>query len=867
MCRYANAAATSLPGKEVLPSNVKPLHYHLRLEPLFSNFTFKGEETIEFDVNEDTDYITLNLLEIKVNSAALNEVPVKDISFDEDKQTVTFQLADALKKGSKASLALDFVGELNDKMAGFYRSSYVEDGQTKYLATTQMEPTDCRRAFPCYDEPAAKAKFLISLVADRELVCLLNMDEAQTTELDGGKKEVKFNPTPLMLTYLVAFIVGDLKYVENHDYRVPIKVWATSGLEHLGQYLADIAAKTLKFYDEKFDIPYPLPKLDMVAIHDFSAGAMENYGLITYRTVDLLLDPKNANVNTMQRVTEVVMHELAHQWFGNLVTMTFWDYLYLNEGFATYMLWYACNELYPDWKVWELYVLDLLQHALGLDALRASHPIEVPVQRADEINQIFDAISYLKGSLVLKMLAKWLGEDVFVQGVSNYLKKHKWGNATLDDLWQALADALGKDVLRIMLIWTKKVGFPVVRVAETAPGQVTVTQNRFLATGDVKPEEDETLYPVFLGLKTELGVDELVVLNERLATLEVLLDFFKLNADQTGVYRTAYEPARWLKLGEAGTAGKLTVEDRVGLVADAGLLALLGVIPTTSLLELVKLWLKEENYVVWGEILNRIGAIKAAFVFEDQAVKDALLAFTVDLVKAKLEQTGWEFAETDSFADQQLKLLLFSLAAGSDYAPAVEHAQQLFAAFVGGDKQAIHPNLRPAVFNIVAKQGGAQEYEQLFHIYTHPNNTEEKIAALRALGRFTDDAILDKVCGLLLQTDVVKQQDIYIPMQGLRAHRKGIEKLWSWLQENWAKVYELLPPGLLMLGSVVTIATLGFTKEEQKKEVEAYFAKIDTKGFDQGLAQSLDVITSKANWSSRDYDVIAKWLGENGYKK
>lgn len=865
MCRHTHAAsATTLTaGKEVLPTNVKPLHYKLRFEPIFSDFTFKGEETIDFDVKEDTDYITLNSLEIKIDEAKINGSPVKLVDFDEDKQRVTFKLPESLKEGLKAQLDLKFIGELNDKMAGFYRSLYVEDGETKYLATTQMEPTDCRRAFPCYDEPAAKAKFSISLVADEKLVCLSNMDEKSTTKAEGGKKVVEFNTTPLMLTYLVAFIVGDLKYVENNDYRVPIKVWATPGSEQLGQYSADIAAKTLKFYDAKFEIDYPLPKLDMVAIHDFSAGAMENYGLITYRTVDLLLDPENTNINTKQRVTEVVMHELAHQWFGNLVTMTFWDYLYLNEGFATYMLWYACNELFPDWKVWELYVLDSLQHALALDALRSSHPIEVPVKRADEINQIFDAISYSKGSLVLKMLAKWLGEDVFVKGVLNYLKAHKWGNATSDDLWKALADALGKDVLAVMNVWTKKVGFPVVHVEEDGTGKVTVTQNRFLATGDVKPEEDQTLYPVFLGLKTLKGVDESLVLNDRQKTIEVNDDFFKLNADQSGVYRTAYSTSRWTKLGEAGNAGKLTVEDRVGLVADAGSLALSGVIDTTALLELVQLWDKESNYVVWEEILTRIGTIKAAFIFEDKEVKDNLKKFTVQLVKDKLNEVGWNFSNLDSFAEQQLKLLLFGLAVGLDYQPAVDHAHEIFKKFINGDAKAIHPNLKGSVFQTVAKTGGKQEFDQLFKIYTNPSSSEEKIAALRAFGRFEDDEVLAKVCSLLLDTEVIKAQDIYIPMQGMRAHSKGIETLWQWITSNWDKVYKLLPPGLSMLGSVVTLSTLGFTNNSQKKEVEEFFAKKDTKGYDQGLAQSLDMITAKASWVSRDLDLVSEWLKEN----
>lgn len=871
MCRNNSESTSSqvVPqDREVLPTNVKPLHYDLTLEPNFETFKFDGQVVIDLHVNEKSDYVTLNCLEIDIQEAKINDVETKSIEFNEDQQSVTFKFADELTAGADAHLSIKFTGELNDKMAGFYRSSYQEDGKTKYLATTQMEPTDCRRAFPCFDEPALKAKFDIKLIAHKDLVCLSNMDEKETSLLGNDKKKVAFNTTPLMSTYLVAFIVGDLKYVETSDYRVPIKVYATPGSEHLGAYSAGIAAKTLKFFEEKFDIPYPLPKCDMVAIHDFSAGAMENFGLITYRTADLLLDPSNTNINTKQRVTEVVMHELAHQWFGNLVTMDFWDGLWLNEGFATWMSWYACDALYPDWKVWESYVSDSLQHALSLDALRASHPIEVPVKRADEINQIFDAISYSKGSSLLKMISRWLGEDIFIKGVSNYLKKHKWGNTKTSDLWEALSEVSGKDVIKVMNIWTKNIGYPIVSVKESG-NEILVTQNRFLATGDVKPEEDKILYPVFLGLKTSNGLDESLVLDKRTKTLQLPTsdDFFKLNGDQAGIYRTAYESSRWTKLGKSGVDGKLSVEDRVGLVADAGSLASSGFVSTTDFLNLVKSWSNESNYVVWDEILTRIGTIKAAFIFEPEEIKDALNTFTIDLIGDKLKSVGWDFSDNDSFADQQLKSSLFASAANAGQEETVKYAKDSFKKFVDGDKKAIHPNLRTSVFNTVAKNGNLETFDQLFNIYKNPQSIEEKISALRSLGRFTDEAILDKVTGLLLKTDIVKAQDIYIPMQGLRSHRLGIEKLWDWLTKNWDEVYKLLPPGLSMLGSVVTLASCGFTKKEQKDNVETFFKSKNTKGFDQGLAQSIDMITAKGAWASRDSDAITEWLSSNGYSK
>ncbi len=416
-------------------------------------------------VKEDTTSIALNTLELDIHTTEIMSgdsliTSSPTVAYDKDTQTTTVSFDKVLKAGTKAQLLISFTGQLNDKLAGFYRSSYVDhrDGSKKYLATTQMEPTDARRAFPCFDEPSLKATFDITLIAEKHLTCLSNMDVSVETEVTSTtskkqKKAVKFNTTPLMSTYLLAFIVGELNCIETSNFRVPVRVFATpdKDIQH-GKFSVELAAKTLAFYEKTFDSQFPLPKMDMVAIPDFSAGAMENWGLITYRVVDLLFDEKASGVTTKQRVADVVQHELAHQWFGNLVTMDFWDGLWLNEGFATWMSWYSCNEFFPEWKIWERFVSDDLQSALSLDSLRSSHPIEVPVKRADEINQIFDAISYSKGSCVLRMMSRYLGEDVFMEGVRRYIKKHAYGNTQTGDLWAALADASGKDVERILVV-------------------------------------------------------------------------------------------------------------------------------------------------------------------------------------------------------------------------------------------------------------------------------------------------------------------------------------------------------------------------------------------------------------------------------
>ncbi|SCV03324.1 LAME_0H09516g1_1 [Lachancea meyersii CBS 8951] len=859
--------ASQTSDREVLPTNVRPVHYDLSVEPDFDTFKFDGNVKIDLQVNDcSKDTIQLNTLEIDINSAQIGTQKAVKWDIDTEAQVATLEFPKGFLKDKKTvTLELSFTGTLNDNMAGFYRAKFTDKktGATKYMATTQMEPTDARRAFPCFDEPNLKATFAITLISSQHLTHLSNMD-VKSELLKGNKKYTTFNTTPKMSTYLVAFIVAELNYVESKHFRIPVRVYAAPGEEHDGQFAADLTAKTLAFFERTFGIQYPLPKMDNVAVHEFSAGAMENWGLITYRVVDLLLDRENSTLQRVQRVAEVVQHELAHQWFGNLVTMDWWEGLWLNEGFATWMSWYSCNEFEPEWKVWEQYVSDTLQSALALDSLRSSHPIEVPVKRADEINQIFDAISYSKGSSLLRMISVWLGEDVFIKGVSDYLTKFKYGNAKTEDLWDALSKASGKDVRKVMDIWTKKVGFPVVSVEESG-NKVTFTQNRYLTTKDVKPEEDKTLFPVFLALKTDQGVDHSLVLNDRSATFTLKeADFFKVNADQAGIFITSYTDERWAKLSKQ--ADQLSVEDRTGLVADAKALSTSGYTSTTNFLELISNWRSENSFVVWEQMIKSLYSLRATWLFESQEVNDALNEFTRKLVSDKIDELGWSIHKSDSYSVQRMKVEMFSTASAAKIPSVVSASLEMFDKYVAGDKNAIPAQLKPSVFSTAAKKGGEEYYEKMFGIYQNPVNTDEKLAALRSLGRFEDAKLTQRTLDYLLDGTVLLQ-DIYIPMQGMRMHAAGVKALWVWVTQNWDELTKRLPPGLSMLGSVVALGCSGFTSFEAIEEVQRFFSKRSTKGFDQGLAQALDTITSKAQWVQRDRDHVAKYLKEHGYDK
>ncbi|KAM3538834.1 Aminopeptidase 2, mitochondrial [Beauveria bassiana] len=856
--------------RELLPANVVPTHYDLTLEPDFTNFKYDGSVIIDLDVVEDSTSISLHTLDITIHSSKVtsNGELVTDnatVSSDEKKQVTKFDFKGTLAKGSKAQLEIKFTGILNDKMAGFYRSTYKnKDGSEGILAVSQMEPTDARRAFPCFDEPSLKAKFTVNIIADKHLTCLSNMDVKNETEV-GAKKAVHFNTSPLMSTYLLAFVVGELNYIETTAHRVPVRVYAppSEDIEN-GRFSLELAAKTLPFYEKTFGIDFPLPKMDQVAIPDFSAGAMENWGLVTYRVVDLMLDEKESSIDTKIRVAEVVQHELAHQWFGNLVTMDWWDGLWLNEGFATWVSWYSSNSFFPEWKVWEEYVVDNLQSALGLDSLRSSHPIEVPVKCADEIAQIFDSISYSKGSAVLRMISTYLGEEQFLEGVRQYLKKHAYGNTETGDLWASLAAASGKPVSEVMGVWTKEMGYPVVTVNENG-STAEVTQNRFLRTGDVKPEEDKVLYPVFLGLRTKEGVENAATLNVRKTQFDIPADdFFKLNANHTSLYRTAYSPERLGKLGEAAKAGLLTVEDRAGMIADAASLAVAGYQKTSGILNLLKGFDSENEYVVWSEILRRLSGVEAAWLFEDKSIRDGLRKFRRELVSPKAHALGWEFKETDTHSEGQFKTLMFASAGGSGDEKIIQAAKDMFAKYVTGDKSAIHPNLRSSVFTLALKHGGAKEFDQLIEIYRTSSVTSERNTILRCMGRAEDPELIQRSLSMVFGPDI-RNQDCTSALGGYRAYPHGIEAIFEYLTKNWDLIIKNVGDNASLLGGVVAITTGGATKPEQLAKIEAFFADKNTSAFDQTLNQVKDSIRARIAWLERDRDDVAAWVKENGY--
>jgi len=441
---------------------------------------------IKLDVKEATDRISLHAKEINVRKVTIDsgsKLKSKSLLLKDDLLTLVFE--DVIPAGER-TLKIEFQGDHNDQMAGFYRSRYKNaKGEQKIMVSTQFEALDARRCFPCWDEPACKATFKCTLVCKTGLHALSNMPvERRSVEKKGELTRFEYMTTPIMSTYLLAFCVGEFDYVAGTTKNgVSIRVFAPPGRSEQGRFALDVAIRTLDIYDDFFGLPYPLPKLDMIAIMEFAAGAMENWGLVTYREVDVLIDEKNATEWQKQRVCTVVTHELAHQWFGNLVTMDWWNDLWLNEGFACWTQTWAANKVKPSYQMWDQFVSGDMARAQGLDSLRSSHPIQVPIRRAEEVEAVFDAISYSKGACVVRMCYELMGEEKFRDGLRIYMKRHQYGNSKTTDLWKAWQEASGIDIPGLMASWTEKMGYPLLTVSNVQSGSFDVNQSWFLADG------------------------------------------------------------------------------------------------------------------------------------------------------------------------------------------------------------------------------------------------------------------------------------------------------------------------------------------------------------------------------------------------
>ena len=860
----------------VLPSSVKPSKYRLRLHPDLDSFTFSGDQTVDIEILESTSSIVLNAMDLEIGGASVNvngsTVAAGSISLNSEDETATLEFGQELPPGP-AQLDMSFTGVLNDKLLGFYRSEYVsEDGQTRYLATTQFEPTDARRAFPCWDEPAQKASFDVTLVFSEGFQAVGNtpaVEEKTSDDADGpapGLKSVRFDETPIMSTYLLAFIVGDLVSVEaDAADGTRVGIWTTPGKENQAQFALDTSVALLGYFNDYFGIPYPLPKLDHLAIPDFAAGAMENWGAITYRETALLVDPENSSAGTRQRVAEVVAHEMAHMWFGDLVTMEWWDDLWLNESFASWMGTKAVDWLFPDWEMWTQFVNMDTNRALSLDGLKNSHPIEQEVKNPAEVSQLFDAISYSKGASVIRMLEQFLGPETFRQGLNRYLSNNMYANARTQDLWSALEEESGQPVTSIMDSWVKQMGYPVLQVdAERTEEhlQLSMSQERFVydrllgdAVADPGASPEVWQVPVTVNSGGEATASAVMEGRDTQLELPAVGDWFKVNSGQTGFYRVNYNEEDWQRLVPAVSSLELSATDRLGVQNDAYALSKAGQLPISRFLELARAYGNETDASVWSDLASNLRDIEQ--LVSAEPVHPSYQRFARELFGPAARRAGWEPRPGDGHLDALLRTTVLGQAGSYEDQEVLQEASAQFQSYLA-DRDSVHPDLRGVVCSLAGQAGDRAVYDQLWELEGQTGLQEEKIRLLLALTRFQDVGLLNETLERSL-SNRVRSQDTITVVGGVAATIRGREPAWEFVKANWAEFDRRYGSGGFGLMRLVSICS-SFTTEEKMADVERFFADHPAPAAERTIRQALERMRLNINWLERNREDLSAWF-------
>lgn len=856
-----------------LPTDVKPENYTLLLQPDLDKFTFKGQETIDVKVLSSTTSITLNSEEIEIQSACYKATDAGDqnlkaeVKFEPENASVVLSFPSALQPGS-GQLCIDFTGELNDKMKGFYRSKYSSpSGEEKYGAVTQFEATDARRAFPCWDEPAVKATFDVTLVVPKNRVALSNMPVKSENDLpeDSTWKVVTYERTPIMSTYLLAFVVGEYDYVEDKDSDgVLVRVYTPVGKKEQGQFALEVAVKTLPFYNKYFQIAYPLPKIDLIAIADFAAGAMENWGLVTYRETALLIDPKNSSSKSKQWVALVVGHELAHQWFGNLVTMEWWTHLWLNEGFASWIEYLCVDYCFPEFDIWTQFVNSDLGRALEMDALHNSHAIEIPVGHPDEVDEIFDAISYSKGASVIRMLHDYVGDESFKKGMNQYLTKFKYKNAVTEDLWESLGKASGKPVLDVMTTWTKQMGYPVVKVSEKQDGSnrvLTLTQEKFCADGVQEKEGSFSwMVPVSISTASDPKKAAVVTLLDK-TSMDVTVpnvtpdQWVKVNCESVGVYRVQYSSETLDRFIPAIKNKTLPPRDRLGLQNDLFALARAGMISTVDVLKVVGAFVNEDDYTVWSDLTGNLGQI--SILLQNTDGFEDFKTFSKKLYKPVAQSLGWDAKESEGPLAAMLRELALTRLGKYGDEETVTEARKRFENHVSG-KVPLPADLKGPVYLTVMVNGDETTFNQMMKLYDEADMQEEKVRISRCIGSIKSDELKKKVLDFAM-SDKVRSQDTVFVIGGVTGTVQGRELCWQFVQDKWTELHERYKGGFL-LSRLVEVSTDNFVTEARAKEVEKFFETHSAPAAERKIQQSVENIRLNAKWMERESTSVLKFL-------
>lgn len=848
-----------------LYTQFQPEHYDLALVPDRDNMTFSGTVTIEGGkVGRPSKRLTFHQKELKILSATitkhektgLRKIKVVRLNAHASFDEIRLHTDELLFPGSY-SVELTFTGKITRPMNGIYPCFFEEEGKQKMLIATQFESHHAREAFPCIDEPEAKATFDLTLTTPAGETVLANTPVKKSTK-KGNQEVTSFETTPKMSTYLLAFVFGEMKYIEaTTKDGILVRTYATPANVGNLDFSLDVAVKCLEFYNDYFGLPYPLPKCDLIALPDFASGAMENWGCITFREQCMFVDAKNTSLPVKQYVAMVVAHELAHMWFGNLVTMRWWTDLWLNEGFASWVEYLAVDQLFPEWEMWTQFITDEQQTALRLDALDNTHPIEVPVHHPDEIRTIFDAISYNKGSSVIHMLNNYLGADTFRDGLRHYLKTHQYSNTDTVDLWHSLEHVSGKPVKNFMHAWTSQPGFPVVKagINQDNPG---LEQERFYVA---KPDQkDNALWPVPLLSNEKLNIEVLEKVSSKI-TVPSLSSEFMLNAGRSGFYRVIYDANHTAALAKHVAAGKLTPVDRLGILSDSLEAAKAGYGSSVNSLVLMQAYGKEDNNAVWDVIAGGLGSIRATM--DDDQLRELMAPYVRKIVASQLKRLGWEAKKSDSHFDGLLRPTILGMAAVADDPVVVKECLDRFKNMKQPDD--IAPDIRAVVYTTAARHGDAKTFDRLLKMHNDSSSSEERTTIVAALTSFKQPELIKRALGII-KTDDVRLQDVAYWVAYSFGNRYAKDQTWKWMTSNWQWLAENLGSDL-SFNRFPLYAARSFTDAAFLKTYKKFFEPLLSPGLERAYKQGLETIEWQSAWKQRDLQPIKTFFKDRSKKK
>jgi puromycin-sensitive aminopeptidase len=847
------------PSRFRLAPDVRPREYDLHVTPDLDAGTFTGEVTIALGLAKARKDVTLHAADLTITRATVrvggSERPAR-VSLDRRDETVTLRFATPVPAG-EASVALAFHGKLNTHLRGFYAAS--ADGRP--YAFTQCETADARRVVPCFDEPAYKARWRVAVTARAGDAVVGNAPVEREEPAGDGRRTVRFAATPSLSSYLLALAVGPLEATAPRQCgATPVRVWHVPGKGHLADFGLEAGVEALRRLEEYFGIPYPYTKLDLVAVPDFEAGAMENAGAVFFRETLLLLDPATVSIAERKRAAEVIAHELAHMWYGDLVTMAWWDDLWLNEAFATWMAYRVVDAWKPEWRMWQGFEHDRAG-ALGLDALANTHPIYAPVHSVAEATENFDLITYEKGAAVVRMIEHYLGPDHFRAGVRIYMERHREGNAVARDLWRALEEASGKEVARVAQAWIAQAGFPLVAIDATAGNGLRIRQERFFADPKVPAAKRRARWPVPLVVKLAGGRVERALVDK--ATQPLALDggdaaWLFGNASAGGFYRVLHDRRTHAAL--VANLTELGAVERLALVGDQWALVRAGKTQLESFLDVIDALGDETDHDVLDGVVGPLGFLDEQVAGEGTPLGEAFRAWIARRFLPAFERLGWRAAVSESDEVRLRRAALLRLVGGVAETPAVMHEASRQLERYLADRAALEPNLADPVVGLVARIGSLSRYRRYRDVVAEARTPQERRRFLLALASFRNpDAIRETLAATV--TPDIPTQDVAFILMRMLANPAGQREAWTFLGRKWAALRKRIPP--LMLARLVD-ATPALREPRYAREVRAFFTRHPLPEAARALKQALEVFRLNAELRRRAAPELERWLARRG---